>query len=164
MYGSYGSYSSLSSIAQPLEIGQGSYLSGSSYSTSCAFPSWPRRSSLTESDSDSYQRASSYLSDDDLCPQDTPVFEDDVRSISSGSSSGSPVARVSEEELLEMQRERMALQRQAIEFLIAEKERRRQQASRKSQSQQQQRRGGSPSKKSPKSKLSSMTPIVEAGE
>ncbi|KAL1986956.1 hypothetical protein VTN96DRAFT_5112 [Rasamsonia emersonii] len=44
-------------------------------STSCAFPSWPNRSSLMSSDSES--TASSYLSDEDLFPSDpvTPPSE-----------------------------------------------------------------------------------------
>jgi hypothetical protein len=122
----------------------------------CAFPSWPRRQSLSESDYE--PRATSFLSDEDLFPADP--FEDDARSVSSAGSVASPVSRspqVTEAELLEMERERHAMQREFVRFLVGEKERRRQ-ASKK------QRRGSSGSKKSPKTKLSNMTPIAEATE
>lgn len=155
MYGSYGSYSSMGASSAPMDIGKGSYLSTPSYDSSCAFPSWPRRSSLSESSCE--YRATSFLSDDDLFPQD--VFEDDAQSIASSSSTASPQPGspqiMTEADLLEMQRERMAAQREVMRLIMSEKERRRQQAK---------RRGSSGSKKSPKSKLSSMTPITETGE
>ncbi|OTA57179.1 hypothetical protein K449DRAFT_437454 [Hypoxylon sp. EC38] len=126
MYSPYGSYSSMSSAAQPMEIPTSSYLShnyNTAYTASCAFPSWPQRSSLTDSHE---QRATSYLSDDDLFPFDD---SDDAHSVSSAGSTTptSPVAAVNEADLLQMQREQMAMQREAIKFLLSEKERRRQQ-------------------------------------
>ncbi|CAJ2511670.1 Uu.00g072950.m01.CDS01 [Anthostomella pinea] len=141
MYSSYGSYSSLSSVAQPLDIAPSSYLSHSSASYgNCAFPSWPQRSSLTDSAHE--QRASSYLSDDDLFPCE--VVEDDAHSIASADSTASTSLGAHEEEMLARQQQKMAMQQEAMKFLLGEKERRRQQAKR------QRRSGGSCAKKSPK--------------
>jgi len=125
---------------------------------SCAFPSWPRRSSLSESDSE--ERASSYLSDEDLF---LDTFEDDARSVSSNGSSSPavspPMAPVMDEaELLDLQRERAAYQREVMRVLLNEKEQRR----RQQQAARKQRRSSSGAKKSPKSKLNTMTPITEA--
>ncbi|KAI0162713.1 hypothetical protein BJ166DRAFT_591563 [Pestalotiopsis sp. NC0098] len=150
MYGSYGSYSSMSSVSQPLDIGPSSYLSSSSsyHQSSCAFPSWQRP-----------ERASSYLSDDDLLD-----LEDDSRSYShssaSSNASGSPY--VVDEDFLHMQREQQAaMNREAIRLVVAEKERRKQQA----QMANRARRGsGGSAKKSPKAKSGSMAPITEAVE
>jgi hypothetical protein len=153
MYGSYGSYSSMSAASAPMDITSSNLRA---HDAVCAFPSWPRRSSLSESDYE--QKATSYLSDDDLFPQDP--FEDDARSVSSAGSIASPTSRsphLTEAELLEMERERLAMQRNVMQFLLSEKERRRQQLKR-------QRHANSGSKKSPKSKLSAMTPIEEAAE
>ncbi|KAL0941027.1 uncharacterized protein CTRU02_203790 [Colletotrichum truncatum] len=152
MYGSYGSYSSMSavSITAPIDIAPSNMLA---HDRSCAFPSWPRRDTLADFDGES--RATSYLSDEDLFPQD---FEDDTHSVASSASFSSPSSRspqITEAELLEMERERMALQREAMRCVMLEKERRRQQALR----QKQTRRGSS--KKSPKSKQAVMTPIAE---
>lgn len=122
----------------------------------CAFPSWPRRTSLCEADAE--ERATSYLSDEDLFPTD---FEDDSRSVSS-SGSISPIQSppaLTEAEILEAQRERAAYQREVMRFLLAEKERRRQAPKRRSSSGS---KSSSSKQKSPKSKLSSMTPIAEA--
>ncbi|KAI1376020.1 hypothetical protein F4677DRAFT_93254 [Hypoxylon crocopeplum] len=153
-YSPYGSYSSMSSAAQPMEIPTSSYLSyNSAYHASCAFPSWPQRSSLTESSHE--QRASSYLSDDDLFPCD--VSEDDVHSISSAGSTTPTSPTANEVDLLQMQREQMAMQREAIKFLLSEKERRRQQL-------KKQRRSSSGSKKSPKSKSAHLDAIAETSE
>ncbi|GAP88607.1 hypothetical protein SAMD00023353_3301000 [Rosellinia necatrix] len=159
MYSPYGSYSSMSATAQPLDITPNSYFSrDAAYNASCAFPSWPQRSSLMEYSRE--ERATSYLSDDDLFPCD-PVG-DDAQSISSGSSTASASPFVSEEELLELQRQRAAMQREAIKHLLSEKERRRQQYKRTRKST-----GGSSSssgsKKSSKSK-DQMAPITETGE
>jgi hypothetical protein len=142
MYSPYGSYSSMGSLSQPLDIAPRSYHSSSSYQANCAFPSWPQQ-----------ERATSYLSDDDLLD-----LEDDSRSIASSSASnasGSPY--VTEQELLELQREQQAaLQREALRFVMQEKERRKQAA----------RRARGSAKKSPKSNKSShaMAPISEAVE
>ncbi|KAI1769696.1 hypothetical protein GGR53DRAFT_11810 [Hypoxylon sp. FL1150] len=165
MYSPYGSYSSMSSAASPMEIPTSSYLSsppmGSSYSysASCAFPSWPQRSSLHESSNQ--ERATSYLSDDDLFPCDS--YEDDSHSVSSSGSATptSPHAHMvaNEVNMLQMQRDQMAMQREAIKFLLSEKERRRQQF------KKQRRSSGSSSKKgSPKSKSTHLDAITEAGE
>ncbi|KAI1174541.1 hypothetical protein F4777DRAFT_599448 [Nemania sp. FL0916] len=158
MYSPYGSYSSMGSSAQPLDITPSSYLSrDAAHHASCAFPSWPQRSSLMESARE--ERATSYLSDDDLFLME-PISSDDNHSIASGSSTASASPFVSEEELLEIQRQKMAMQREAIKHLLNEKERRRQQYKRT-------RKGSSGSKKSsssPKAKQDQMAPITEAGE
>ncbi|KAK1689835.1 hypothetical protein BDP55DRAFT_380646 [Colletotrichum godetiae] len=153
MYGSYGSYSSMGSVSMtaPIDISPSNMLA---HDRSCAFPSWPRRDTLADFDGE--PRATSYLSDEDLFPHD---FEDDSHSVSSHGSFSSPNSRspqISEVELLEMERERMAMQREALRCVMAEKERRRQAALQQKKSQ----RCGS-SKKSPKNKLASMTPIAE---
>lgn len=165
MYGSYGSYSSMSATTAPMDITASNLRA---HDATCAFPSWPRRSSLSDSDSGHETRATSFLSDDDLFLSDP--FEDDVRSVSSGSSTSgsaspaamtSPPRHVSDTEVLEMERLRLEAQRDFVRHVISEKERRRQQLARR---QLQQHRQRSPSaKKSPsnKSKLSAMTPIAE---
>lgn len=150
-YGSYGSYSSMGSSSGPMDITAGNLRT---HDSACAFPSWPRRASL--SDSDGEERATSYLSDDDLFLSDP--CEDDARSVSSAGSTASPRSpQITEAELLEMERERQAMQRDMIKLLISEKERRR-------AAMKKQRAASVGAKKSPKSKLSSMTPIAEAGE
>ncbi|KAI4870615.1 hypothetical protein F4820DRAFT_219299 [Hypoxylon rubiginosum] len=166
MYSPYGSYSSMSSAAQPMEIPTSSYLSspaaagsGYSYSASCAFPSWPQRSSLHEAPSQ--ERATSYLSDDDLFPCDG--FEDDAHSVSSSGSATptSPhLAAATEVDMLQMQRDQMAMQREAIKFLLTEKERRRQQFKKQRRSSS----GSSSKKGTPKSKSTHLDAITEAGE
>jgi hypothetical protein len=62
--------------------------------------------------------------------------------------------RLTDAEVLEMQREKLALQRECMRQIMLEKERRKQAAKKKS-------RSAPGSKKSPKSKLASMTPISE---
>ncbi|KAH6896897.1 hypothetical protein B0T10DRAFT_556750 [Thelonectria olida] len=153
MFGSYGSYSSMCAASQPMDITSRSL---SAHDATCAFPSWPRRDSLSESDRE--ERPSSYLSDDDLFLSDP--FDDDTRSVSSAGSAGSPgiisPPHISDAELLlEMERERLALQREYVRCVISEKERRRSQAARKRKAS-----SGS-SKKSPKNKPSAMAPISE---
>jgi len=156
MYGSYGSYSSMSSASSPMDIAprqQSSYV----YDAHCAFPSWPRRDSLS---SDREERPTSYLSDDDLFLSDP--FDDDSHSISSASSTGSPAISPprapTEFELLNMQREKLALQKEYVRQMVAEKEQRR----RAAQKQQKKRSSSSSSsRKSPKPKHSSMAPIAE---
>ncbi|ORY55089.1 uncharacterized protein BCR38DRAFT_357264, partial [Pseudomassariella vexata] len=156
MYNSYGSYSSMSELAQPMNITQGTYLSSPSHGAgSCAFPSWPQRSSLAESARD--ERATSYLSDDDLFPQD---LEDDAHSISSASSATSGSLHMTSEELLEIQREKAHMQREALRFLLIEKERRKLAYKKQRRSSS----GSSSKKETPRSKPSAMTPISEAVE
>ena len=155
MYGSYGSYSSMSAMSAPMDITPNNIRT---HDASCAFPSWPRRSSLSDSDHGE-TRATSFLSDDDLFLCDP--FEDDVRSVSSTSSTSSPTAaaisppRISEEELLRMEYERVTMQREYIRQVKQEKERRRQTVLRA--------RRGSP-KKSPKAKPACLTTITESSE
>ncbi|KAK1773634.1 hypothetical protein QBC45DRAFT_427126 [Copromyces sp. CBS 386.78] len=168
MYSSYGSYSSsasssrsssygssYSSISRPMDISPIN-ISSSGADASCAFPSWPRRTSLCESES-GYERPTSFLSDEDLMGD---VFDDDVRSISSTGSSpmhSPPKAPfMTEAEILEMQREQAAYQREMVSLLVREKERR------KAQAKRQRSAGKASSKKSTKSKLSAMTPIAES--
>ncbi|KAK4038112.1 hypothetical protein C8A01DRAFT_17755 [Parachaetomium inaequale] len=133
----------------------------------CAYPSWPRRSSLGEGDSE--ERATSYITDDELFMD---VFEDDACSVSSSQGSASPVhspaapPALTEAEFLQLQREHLAYQREMRRIMLAEKELRRRQA----EQDQQRRRPGpkrrssssSSSKKAAKSKLSAMTTIAEA--
>lgn len=115
MFGSYGSYSSMSSNAQPLDIAPTSYLARStSFQPSCAFPSWPQ------------ERASSYLSDDDLFPCES--ITEDSRSTTEFSPATSPQVTspfVTEEQMLLLRRQQQAaMQQEALQFIIAEKERR----------------------------------------
>ncbi|OTB03446.1 hypothetical protein M426DRAFT_177905 [Hypoxylon sp. CI-4A] len=160
MYSPYGSYSSMSSATQPMEIPTNSYLSYNG--ASCAFPSWPQRSSLTESARE--ERASSYLSDDDLFPCDSD-FDDSHSISSSGSTTPTSPVTTNEVDLLQMQREQMAMQREAIKFLLGEKERRRQQQQQQQSKRQRRSSSGSSSKKSsPKSKPSHLDAIAETGE
>ncbi|GAO13309.1 uncharacterized protein UV8b_00718 [Ustilaginoidea virens] len=157
MYGSYGSsYSSMSTMSAPLDIPFNSIRSRDS---SCAFPSWPRRSSLSDSEHEE-PRATSYLSDDDLFLSDS--CDDDNRSVSSYSSSSSPATvalnpgpHVSEEEFLRMEYERVAVQKEYLRQVKLEKERRRQAALRARKSNP---------KRSPKSKQTSLTTITESSE
>ncbi|PNY29673.1 Uncharacterized protein TCAP_00411 [Tolypocladium capitatum] len=156
MYGSYGSYSSMSAMSAPMDITSNNIRT---HNASCAFPSWPRRSSLSDSEHEE-PRATSFLSDDDLFLSDP--FDDDVRSVSSTSSASSPLAtamesppRISEEELLLMERERVTMQREYIRQVKQEKERRRQTVLRA--------RRSSP-KKSPKTQSACLTTITETGE
>ncbi|KEY66931.1 hypothetical protein S7711_06880 [Stachybotrys chartarum IBT 7711] len=156
MYGSYGSYSSMSATTAPMDITSSNLRA---HDSTCAFPSWPRRDSLSDSNRES--RATSFLSDDDLFLSDP--FEDDVRSISSAGSATSPIMesppRISEVEVMEMERERMALQqRDYVRHVMNEKERRRQQQ--QALKRQQQRRSSPGSKKSSKSKLSAITETI----
>ncbi|KAM0251748.1 hypothetical protein ACHAQJ_008023 [Trichoderma viride] len=153
MFGSYSSYSSVSAMSMAIDISPSNLRTRDA---SCAFPSWPRRESLSEFDRE--ERATSFLSDDDLLLSDP--FEDDVHSIASSSASSSPImmmqspARLSDAEILELQREKLALQRECVRQVQLEKERRKQASKKKSRTQ-------ASSKKSPKSKLASMTPISE---
>ncbi|KND94369.1 hypothetical protein TOPH_01271 [Tolypocladium ophioglossoides CBS 100239] len=156
MYGSYGSYSSMSAMSAPMDITSNN---NRTHDASCAFPSWPRRLSLSDSEQEE-PRATSFLSDDDLFLSDP--FDDDVRSVSSTSSASSPFAaavesppRISEEELLRMERERVAVQREYVRQVKQEKERRRQTVLRA--------RRSSP-KKSPKTKSACLTTITETSE
>ncbi|KAK5629251.1 hypothetical protein RRF57_004966 [Xylaria bambusicola] len=155
MYSPYGSYSSMSSNAQPLDIAPSSYLSrDASYHASCAFPSWPQRSSLMNSARE--ERVSSYITDDELFEEFS--LSDDSHSISSGSSTASASPFISEEELLELQRQKMAAQREAIKHLLNEKERRRQQY------KKTRKNSGSSKKSTSLKKQDQMAPITEAGE
>ncbi|KAL5612094.1 hypothetical protein BROUX41_000358 [Berkeleyomyces rouxiae] len=136
MYGSYGSYSSMGASAwEPINISSTS-TSRTGDSNSCAYPSWPRRDSLS---SNEHSIPNSFLSDDDLF---LLADSDDVRSESSfGSSSPAEdefTANSANNRFLECQREREALfaeqqyqrqqqriqQREAIKMVQLEKERR----------------------------------------
>ncbi|KAI1369031.1 hypothetical protein F5Y08DRAFT_209710 [Xylaria arbuscula] len=153
MYSPYGSYSSMSSNTQPLDIAPSSFLSrDASYHASCAFPSWPQRSSLMDSARE--ERVSSYITDDELFED----FSDDSHSISSGSSTASASPYINEEELLELQRQKMAAQREALKQLLNEKERRRQQYKKTRKNSGSSKKGSSPKKQD------QMAPITEAGE
>ncbi|TLD25245.1 hypothetical protein PspLS_06044 [Pyricularia sp. CBS 133598] len=168
-YSPYGSYSSLYTTSAPMEIGSGSFLSRPRYATmdsynTTSFPSWPRRSSLSESEQ-ADRPATSFLSDEDLIFDTDPFSEDDARSVSSsGSGSCSPNqptrydARAEEEEARrQLQRQqKAALQRQALQMIQEEKERRRAMRQR----QLQRRKSSGPSNKS-KTAGAAMDPIAE---
>ncbi|PKS09745.1 hypothetical protein jhhlp_004366 [Lomentospora prolificans] len=153
MYGSYGSYSSMYSAAtsSPMDISPSTMRADNS---SCAFPSWPRRSALSGCDE---HRATSYLSDEDLLPAESFV-EDDATSVSSaGSSFASPVPAahvLSGSARAEIERQRQAMQREYVKMLISEKEKRKAAA-------KKQRRSSGSSKKSSK-KTVTMGTIVES--
>jgi hypothetical protein len=129
----------------------------------CAYPSWPRRLSLGECDSE--ERATSYITDEELF---CDVFEDDACSVSSQGSASpvhSPAAPVlTEAEFLQLQREQLAYQREMRRILMAEKELRRRQAEQDQQRRRpgSKRRTASSGSKKAKSKLSAMTTIAEA--
>lgn len=158
---SYGSYSSTSAMEIPSRRSgyHNSYLD-----ESCAFPSWPRRVSLGEHGNDQ-PRATSYISDEDLLFLSEPVFADeDTHSVSSyGSGTPSPrlapVRHMGGAELEEMRREQALRQQELMRSVMAEKEQRRQAAR-----AHKQRKSSSKKAASPRSKLSSMTPIAEAVE
>ncbi|KAK8024819.1 hypothetical protein PG990_002642 [Apiospora arundinis] len=166
MWNSFGSSGSMSPYTQPLDIPYSSASSRSSaYQPNCAFPSWPQGPSLGSSSRPHYERATSYLSDDDLFWQDSE--NDDAHSVSSAGSGGAShhgsayaVQQPTEEELaeqrLEEQRKRAQMQRDALRFVKLEKERRRLAA------QQQKPRRSNSSSNSKKS--SNMTSIREAAE
>lgn len=168
MFGSYGSYSSMgsfTSLTTPMDIAPSTSRDTLAHDRSCAFPSWPRRDSLSVTSE--AERPTSYLSDDDLFTADP--FEDDARSVSSAGSASSPPLDILA--LEHMERERRALQREAaLQYVLNEKERRRHQAARRAKAM----RGptsspagavayGHSKKSSLKSKLASMTPIAESG-
>ncbi|KAL2195793.1 hypothetical protein P885DRAFT_78720 [Corynascus similis CBS 632.67] len=180
MFGSYGSsssssssfdtftsYSPYSSMSAPMDIAPRSS-SRRGPDPECAYPSWPRRSSLGEGDSE--ERATSYITDDELFMD---VFDDDACSVSSSQGSASPVhspaaaaaaaPALTEAEFLQLQREQLAYQREMRRILLAEKELRRRQAEADSQRRRPgPKRRSSSSKKATKSKLSAMTTIAEA--
>lgn len=170
MYGSYGSYSSMSAsqMSAPMDIGN------TRSTTTCAFPSWPRSTSL--SSDNYYGNASSYLSDEDLFLCDS--FDDSASSASSASSrSNSNASSVSpphhhqaqqpfelpqqnipsEEELVELQRERQAYQRDLVRAVLLEKERRKQAAS----AARRQRRASSTAPTSSRKKSTKLAVISE---
>lgn len=151
MYGSYGSYSSSSmysssssSTSSPMDISPSTMRADNS---SCAFPSWPRRSALASGSSCDEHRATSYLSDEDLFPTDS-FEEDDARSVSSaGSSFASPVPTtqvLSGSARAEIERQRQAMQKEYVKMLISEKEKR------KAAAKKQRRPSGSSRKSSKK--------------
>ncbi|KAG5944784.1 hypothetical protein E4U59_006877 [Claviceps monticola] len=158
MYGSpCASYSSLSTMTPTLDLSFGNI---QSHDSSCAFPSWPRRSSLSESEDDE-PVATSFLSDEDLWPSDT--VEEDNRSLSSTGSSPSPVLnaiasppRVTDEEFLRMECERVAKRDEYVRQIRQDKDRRRQASLRAKKSSQ---------KRSPKLKqVVPLTTIPESSE
>lgn len=165
MWGSYGSYSSMSSTlsSAPMDI-KSSYLH--SHDAPCAFPSWPRRSSLDGSDR---ERPTAFLSDDDLFLGDP--FDDDLASISSPSSSSSAASspqnvgldELTGEQILQMEMQRAAAmhhpQRDYVNARHAAGEKERRKQVRKAASKKSTH--ASSSKKSPKNKLTNMAPIAE---
>ncbi|KAG9257678.1 uncharacterized protein F5Z01DRAFT_671270 [Emericellopsis atlantica] len=155
---SYGSYSSLSSTLSSTSAMDISPSPASSYGASCAFPSWPRRSSL---DREENERPSSFLSDEELLGD--PFEDSDTQSISSTSSSAdaSPRQEPTADELFQQQRERALAQKQYIQHMVTEKERKRQQARKAAAALHSNQRKSSPKKASHKTKLNNMTTITE---
>ncbi|KAL1839603.1 hypothetical protein VTJ49DRAFT_1306 [Mycothermus thermophilus] len=126
-------------ISSPMDIALRSSSSRRGPDPECAYPSWPRRLSLGEDDSE--ERATSYIPDDELLFPD--VFEDDASSVSSSASPvhspvGAPV--LTEAEILQLHREQLAYQREMRRLLQAEKELRRRAA--EQEHQQRRRQGG----------------------
>lgn len=145
------------------------YHSSTHHDASCAFPSWPRRDSLTN-DSHSPRTASSYISDEDLLFLSAPVFDEDGHSETSSSYTGTPsptlapaVMHVSDEDIEDMRREQALRQREYMAVVMREKEARR----RARHAAKNKAKGSRKAVVSPppcKSKLSAMTPIAEAAE
>jgi len=165
MWNSFGSSGSMSPYTQPLDIPYSSASSRSSaYQPNCAFPSWPQGPSLGSSSSRPvYERATSYLSDDDLFWQDSE--NDDNHSVTSATSHGScyaaqqPTEEELQEQRLEEQRKRAQMQRDALRFVKLEKERRRIAAQQQPKPRRSSSHTSNPSKKS-----SDMASIREAAE
>ncbi|KAK3304326.1 uncharacterized protein B0T15DRAFT_236938 [Chaetomium strumarium] len=161
-YNSVTSHSVLASMSSPLDIAPRSS-SRRGPDPECAYPSWPRRSSLGEHDA-TEERATSYIPDEDLF---LDVFEDDSSSVSSHGSATpiqSPQPPVlTEAQLAQLQREQLAYEREVRRILLAEKEMRRRQAEQDHRRRvANKRRSASSSSKKGKSKLTAMTPIAEA--
>lgn len=139
--------------------GANSSSSSRSTSASCAFPSWPRRSSLDSSvpsGSSEEPLATSYISDDDLFPCVFDESEPEYSPISSPNSilsPASPSAFPAEEELAPPPVfDLRALQQQYLKELKAQKK------------EKKGRRSSSGSKKSRSSSSRQMSPIMEVGE
>ena len=125
----HSSCSSMGSVSQPTGIA--SSRSHSSYYSTCAFPAWPQRQSLDDkSGSGSYSgfagRASCYVSDDDLTS--SPLSSGAAIPVGAPQILFPYAPQPTDAELLELERERAAMQREVTRFLVAEKERRHQQA------------------------------------
>jgi hypothetical protein len=147
MYFSYSPSPNSSYATAPMEIPSTS--SSRPASPSCAYPSWPRRSSLS-SDSSTEERATSYISDDDLEDLFPCVFDDAAQDCTPPIT---PFATRSPEASAAMHHvvvDTGALMRQLIAEEKAKKERK------------QRRRSGS-SRKS-RSVPKQMSPILEVGE
>jgi len=175
MYGSYGSYGSIASsqLSAPMDIASSSRQRAGSPDFSCAFPSWPRRSSLSSADGagDEDRRATSYLSDEDLFPLDyaDAAVDDDSSDAHSISSAGSAPRAAALDDAALRREQRDAYQREAARLLVAERERERRrlqaQMARRAARRSQQAPPPAAPRKSPKtaaSKLVNMTPIAEA--
>ncbi|KAH8742805.1 hypothetical protein F5883DRAFT_512968 [Diaporthe sp. PMI_573] len=157
----YRSYSSSSpmEIPSPRSAHYTSYLN-----ESCAFPSWPRRVSLSKQGGEQL-RATSYISNEDLLFLSEPVFVDkDAHSVSSyrsgiQSPSPAPVRHMGGTELEEMRREQALRRQELMRSVMAEKQQRLQAAK-----AHKQRKSSSKKASSQRSKLAAMTPIAEAVE
>ncbi|KAK2627979.1 hypothetical protein QTJ16_002625 [Diplocarpon rosae] len=142
------SYSTMSYASAPMDIPSAS--SSRSQSTSCAFPSWPRRSSLSSNSScgDEPQSSSFIISDEELFPCVFDDAEHDCTPIATPNISRSPASphRMGEARIVvdngSLMRELMAQEK-------AKKERRR----RRSSSSKKSRSGSGSSKH--------MSPILE---
>lgn len=169
MYGSYGSYSCTPAMEIPSRSGRNNnnHHTSTHYDDSCAFPSWPRRDSLS-GNTTTTPRASSYLSDEDLAFLSEPVFATndnnsnhyDARSASSSYSTPSPqlaptVRHISDEEIEELRREQALRQREYIAVVMREKELRKRAKAAKAK-RAAAKKGASSASPSPKVKLAAI--------
>jgi len=122
----------------------------------CAYPSWPRRSSLNECRD--AEEATSYISDDDIFPC---VFDDSETDCApvitpSASRSVSPSYMMREVQVVDNR----ALMRE----LLAQQQQRQQQQQQQQQTKKERRRRSSGSSRKLRSANKPMSPIQEVGE
>ncbi|KAG9247207.1 hypothetical protein BJ878DRAFT_214128 [Calycina marina] len=149
MYFSFSPSPPSTNYTMPMDIPSKSNARPQSPSSACAFPSWPRRSSLSSSDGKQEMHPSSYISDDDLEDLFPNVFDDrsqDYTPVITPSRTPDPQVVIDLRELMG--------------DLVAQEKARKVQRTRR-------RSGSSSSKKSRSSSGGSskpMTPIQEVGE
>lgn len=162
MHNPTGSYTFLGTTSRPMDM---TCRNLRTHDTICAFPSWPRRSSLSDSGGLT-ARPTLFLSDDDLF-LGSPL-DDDAGSVSSSGSLSSPVDmapvagaasrahQLTEEQILRLQREKEALQREILWQIRNERDRRRQMAPKS-------RRSSSKKSSHPEKATAGLAAIAEAG-
>ncbi|KAL3421417.1 hypothetical protein PVAG01_07862 [Phlyctema vagabunda] len=148
----YNSYSATPAMEIPTTA---SSARPTSSSTTCAYPSWPRRASLSNSSNSSgstFEHATSYISDDDLFPL---VF-DDADTDSNASPTTSPAASMHEHIIVGV--ENVACTDFMKELMAEEKARKQRERETKRRSR------SSSSRKSRGSSHKKMSPILESSE